>query len=203
MSNFPAPAPTYLGPPAHYSKGNNKPIDHITIHSTVSACVPGAARVVAAYFRTLEAGGSAHYVVDPAEVIQSAYDSVICWHAPPNAHSLGIEMCDMPALSLARWRRKTPPVHRASKWPLRWIEPNHRKMLRLTINLTAELCLAYDVPPVFLTPRMLRNGRRGITTHNNVSRAFHESTHWDPGFWPRRLFMREVRKEIARLKAAA
>lgn len=84
---------------------------------------------------------------------------------------------------------------------MRWIEPNHRAMLRRTINLTAELCLAYNVPAVFLSPRMLRAGRHGITTHNNVSKAFHQSSHWDPGVWPRRLFMREVRKEIARIKA--
>jgi hypothetical protein len=61
----------------------------------------------------------------------------------------------------------------------------------------ARLCLAYSIPAVWLSPRELRAGRRGITSHNNVSRTWHESTHWDPGFWPRRRFMGMVRDYMA------
>src|SRR5690349_19229744 len=96
MPKFKAPEPVYLGPPAHFTAGDNKPVSRIVIHSTVSECKAGGAREIAAYFRTKAAGGSAHYVVDPSEVVQAAYDSVVCWHAPPNEHSLGIEMCDTP-----------------------------------------------------------------------------------------------------------
>jgi hypothetical protein len=70
-------------------------------------------------------------------------------------------------------------------------------MLHVTAQLAAQLCLAYDIPAVWLTPRMLRAGRKGITSHNNVSRAWRQSTHWDPGFWPRRRFMRMVREYMA------
>src|SRR5690349_17271161 len=96
MPKFRAPAPPYLGPAAHTSEGDNRPINRIVIHSTVSPCEPGGARKIAAYFRGRGSGGSAHYVVDPGEVVQVVYDGVIAWHAPPNAHSLGIEMCDIP-----------------------------------------------------------------------------------------------------------
>jgi hypothetical protein len=187
MTTYPAPSPPFLGPAAHTSAGSNKPVKRIVIHSTVSPCVPGGARSIANYFRSQNSGGSAHYCVDPKEVVQVVGDSVIAWHAPPNAQSIGIEMCDMPTTASAT----------------RWNDANHKAMLALVARLTAELCLAYDVPPYFVGSVRLRLGRRGVTTHNMVSLAFGQSTHWDPGAWPRMKFMRLVRKERKAIIAAA
>jgi hypothetical protein len=201
MARIDPPSPVYLGPPARSSAGSNKPIRRVVIHSTVSPCEPGGARNIAAYFRSQSAGGSAHYVVDPEETVQSAYDSVIAWHAPPNSGSLGIEMCDIPGPvpnekpGSARWK--------ALKRSWRWARPEQRAMLKRTARLTARLCLAYDVPVQFVGPRELKAGKRGITTHANVSAAFKQSSHWDPGFWPRAWFMRMVRAEAKRLRARA
>lgn len=191
---IPPPAPPYLGPAAKSSVGSNKPIRRIVIHSTVSPCEPGGARNIASYFRSSRAGGSAHYVVDPGEVVQVVYDSVIAWHAPPNANSLGIELCDIPGP--VPGDKPGTAAYRAARRAWRWNRPEQRRMLRRAARLTAELCAAYDVPPVFLGPAKLRAGRVGITTHVNVSRAWGQSTHWDPGFWPRRAFMRKVRREL-------
>ena len=180
------PAPPYLGPAAHHGGDNNKPIRRIVIHSTVSPCVPGGARDVARYFRSADAGGSAHYVVDPREVVQVVYDSTVAYHAPPNLHSLGVELCDMPsAVNPGRWRGA-----------------NHRAMLELAAQLVAQLCVAYGVPDTFRTARQLRRGLYGITTHHEVSLAFGESTHWDPGSWPRRRFMRKVHRYVKQLREA-
>lgn len=202
MTNFPPPSPPYGGPPAHDSGDGNKPILRVVIHSTVSPCEPGGARQIATYFRTPAAGGSAHYVVDPEETIQAAYDSVVCWHAPPNSHTIGIEMCDMPGpvpdepKGTARWK--------ALKRSWRWAKPNQQKMLARTARLTARLCLAYDIPIEFLGVRDLRHAgsmrARGITTHANTSLAYHQSTHWDPGFWPRQQFMLMVKAHAAKLR---
>lgn len=195
------PEPPYLGPPDKSTPGSNKPITRVVIHSTVSPCKPGGARQIAAYFRSASAGGSAHYVVDPAETVQAAYDSVICWHAPPNPGSLGIEMCDIPGPvpndppGSARWK--------AARRSWRWARPEQQAMLKRTAELTAHLCLAYDVPIVWVDALRLRGGGHGITTHAEVSKAFGQSTHWDPGFWPRRRFMRLVRKAAARLEREA
>lgn len=192
-----APAPTYAGPARRSSAGSNKPIHRIVVHSTVSPCEPGGARRIAAYFRSDSAGGSAHYVVDPTEVVQVVYDSVIAWHAPPNPNSLGVEMCDMPgpvpndSPGSARWK--------ALKRSWRWAKPNQRAMLDRTARLVAELCAAYDVPPYFRGAAALRQGRRGVTTHHEVSQAFRQSSHWDPGWWPRYSFMRKVRKHHRRI----
>lgn len=182
----PAPAPPYLGPPAKSSRGDNKPISRIVIHSTVSSSKPGTARGIARYFRSPTAGGSAHYVIDADETVQVAYDSVIAWHAPPNQGSLGVELCD------------DPSDPRGIK---RWSDADHRAILERAAILVAELCLAYDVPARYVGPRRLARGWHGVTTHDAVSKAFSESTHWDPGAWPRRRFMGRVRHHVRRLAA--
>lgn len=191
------PTPPYLGPAHRSSSGSNKPINRVVIHSTVSPCEPGGARRIAAYFRSSAAGGSAHYVVDPGEEVQVVWDSTVAWHAPPNPRSLGVEMCDIPGPVpddkpwTARWK--------ALRRSWRWVRPEQRRMLARSARLTAHLCAAYDVPVRFLSPSQLRAGRRGITTHANVSAAWRQSTHWDPGWWPRRRFMRMVRREYREL----
>lgn len=179
------PAPPYLGPAAHTSSGSNKPIDRIVIHCTVSGCVYGGARDIARYFRSQSAGGSAHYTVDPGEAIQSVYDGVIAWHAPPNGHSLGVELCDPMTGPDSRWQDK-----------------NHEAMLQEAAVLVAQLCLAYGVPIVRLSVADLKAGKRGICGHVDVSGAFKQSSHWDPGpAFPWKHFMDLVRKAAANLQA--
>lgn len=186
---FPAPSPVYLGPPKFHGDAVNKPIRRIVLHSTVSPCVPGGARATAAYFRDgVVRPSSAHYCVDPGEVVQVTFDSVVAYHDGENVHELGIEMCDMPAIGRGAL--------------LRWTDKNHRAMLRLTIDLVARLCLANGIPATFLEAAHLNELARGITTHANESAAFHESTHWDPGDWPRQSFMRRVRRRMRRLEKA-
>jgi N-acetyl-anhydromuramyl-L-alanine amidase AmpD len=180
-----APTPPYAGPPYRSSSGSNKPIKRVVIHCTVSPCEPGGARNIAAYFRGSSAGGSAHYVVDPKETVQSAYDSVVAWHAPPNPNSIGVELCDPMKGSGRRWR-----------------DHNHQAMLRRAAALTAQLCLHYDVPIRKIDDADLRAGRKGICGHADVSDAFKQSSHWDPGPafpWPQ--FMDLVRGEARKLRA--
>ena len=89
--NYPAPNPPYLGPAKFHGGATNKPIDRITLHSTVGPTKAGSARGIAAYFRdTVTRPSSAHYVVDAAEVVQVVFDPVVAYHAPPNEHSIGV-----------------------------------------------------------------------------------------------------------------
>jgi N-acetyl-anhydromuramyl-L-alanine amidase AmpD len=178
------PAPPYVGPPAHSSGTANKPINRVVIHCTVSPCQPGVARATGRYFKMASAGGSAHYVVDPTEAVQTAWDSVTCWHAPPNSHSLGVELCDP----------MTGPDSR-------WADANHQSMLKRTAVLVAQLCLAYQVPITRLSVSELQAGRRGICGHVDVSQAWKQSTHWDPGpGFPWDQFMTYVRAAAADLQ---
>lgn len=182
--NYPPPNPAYIGPPAHHGPANNKPVDRIVIHETQSPCERGAARATARYFQTTDRDASAHYVVDPGEVIQSTYDSVVAYHAPPNQHSIGVELCGF----------SDPDDKR------RWLTSNRVAMRKRAQRLVAELCLAYGVPPYYRSARALRAGKRGVTTHRQVSDAWGQTSHWDPGAWPRLTFMRGVRAEVRAIK---
>ena len=189
MSRVPPPSPTYIGPPKHHGPPTNRPIKHVVIHSTVSPCEEGGARRIANYFKNPSYPSSAHYMVDPGEIIQGLYDSYIGYAAPPNEHKIHVEMCDMPGPRPKGTKEYIKSMR--SKW--RWNKSNQKRMLERTAWLTARICLAEDIPIQFVSSRGLRAGKQGITTHNNISKAFGQTSHWDPGWWPRRKFMRRVK----------
>lgn len=179
-----APSPEYVGPSPHVMHDahgrplDNKPIHRVVIHCTVSPAVAGGRYAVARMFKESTRTASAHYVVDPAGVVQVVFDSLVAEHAPPNQHSIGIELCDMQAGPVSRWQ-----------------DDAHQAILRRAANLTAKLCLAYGVPTRKLTPAQLVAGERGICGHVDVSNAFHETDHTDPGVgfpWP--AFLAQVHK---------
>jgi hypothetical protein len=182
----------------------------IVIHGSVSPCVPGGARAIGRFFQTGRVVSSAHYGVDPVEVIQYVSDHVEAYHCGYNHNSIGIEMCMYPKPSndLSDWLidDKEIEVHGRKVLPLVWLSKNHREMLDRTAKVTAQLCLSYDIEPVFYGRRKLlawnNRGQQhgGITTHNLMSKTFHKSVHWDPGAWPRTLFMRRVKKHYNMLK---
>lgn len=183
MTTYPPPSPPMI--PAKYFGDLQRPRD-VVMHSTVSSCASGSARATAHYFQVITREASAHYVVDPTETIQCVPDHVVAYHCGHNRDSIGVEMCEYPSvLNIARWFTKP-----------------HRQMRRRAVNLVARLCLAYEIPPHYVGPKGLKAGRHGITTHNSIRLAFPGvTTHWDPGAWPRRAFMRAVRARIAELEA--
>jgi len=196
---FPPPSPPYVGPADKSSGPGNKPIRRVVIHSTVSGSGRGVARAIAAYFRSDRAGGSAHYVVDAYETVQVVFDSIVAWHAPPNPHTIGVEMCDDPGPIPAEGERAAA----RKRW--RWLDPLHVLLLRRTAKLTAQLCLAYGLPIRMLDAGDLRANpdAEGITTHDYTSQAFRQSSHWDPGFWPERRFVKLTRRYAASMTRAA
>jgi len=182
-----APSPPYVGPAKFHGTRSNKPLRRVVIHGTVSPCAPGGARSIAAYFRkTVTRPSSAHYVVDPGEVVQVVFDSWVAYHAPPNSGSIGVELCDPVAGSPARWK-----------------DANHVAMLARAAHLVAGLCLAYGIPLRKVGPAGLRIGRRGICGHVDVSNAWHQTTHTDPGAgFPWDQFMALVKEEAKKIRDA-
>lgn len=178
------PAVPYYGPVVHFNKGNNLPPTRVVIHCTAGpgqTCAKGA-QGTAKYFQDPKAGGSAHYITDLDETIQCAYDDVICWHAPPNPHSLGIEMeCSL-----------------AGDGKGHWGQTDHITMMHRTAKLVAQKCLQYGIPIVKLSVADLQAGKHGVCGHADVSKAFHQSTHTDPGsYFPWDQFMVWVKEEAA------
>lgn len=160
---------------AHDSGTGNAPPTRIVIHATCpnvgypNASAAGTALGTARYFQSQSAGGSAHYVCDGVSEQHCVPDNVVAWHAPPNAHSIGIEICaeggDYPkSYTRAQWLSD-------AVWP---------GVLRAAAR-TRELCDRYGVPMVKLSPADLAAQRHGICGHVDVSNAFKQSTHSDPG----------------------
>ena len=199
----PASPPVVPAHSSNYGDRENHPIKWNVIHSTVSPCVPGGARNIARLIdqNHPNQGKSWQYVIDPAEVIQCVGDSFVAWHCGFNTHSLAYEMCDVPGPvpddkpGSAAWK--------AAKRAWRWSRPNQIKMLNRTARLVARNSLAYDIPMRFVGVKGLLAGKRGITTHACMSKAFKKSTHWDPGFWPKRTFVLLVRAHAVRIKRRA
>ena len=172
-------------PAYHYSVGSNLPINRIVIHGTVSATRPGGARATASYFQNPASGGSAQYIVDPVETIQSAFDDTICWHAPPNQGSIGVEFCDwvywqQGGQTVADldpfWAGKTE-----ADFNRRWSLPRWDAMLRRGAQLVSNLASQHSVPVARLSVADLLVGHHGICGHVDVSQAWHQTDHTDPG----------------------
>lgn len=147
-----------------HGPADNYPITRIVMHGTVSPCVPGGAAAVARMFHTSSRDASTQYVVDPTTVVQCVPENVIAYGAPPNKGAIHVEQCDPQGGS-----------------PSRWQDAPHQAMLRLAARLVAGLCKKYDLPIRKLDPADLLAGRKGICGHADVSQAWHQTDHVDPG----------------------
>jgi N-acetyl-anhydromuramyl-L-alanine amidase AmpD len=151
------------------SGGNAHPT-RVVIHATAPnigwprASEAGKALSTARYFAGPKAGGSAHYIVDVAGEQHCVPESTVAYHAPPNAHSIGIEICAEATYSREQWL--SPQV-----WPA---------VLRAAAR-TADLCSRYGIPAVRLGPAALKAGGKGVCGHWDISQAFKQSSHTDPG----------------------
>ncbi len=163
------PAITTMGPALHMS-GPNEPIQRVVIHTTspgqpgTSSSASGMAHATAKYFQSPKAGGLAHYITDVGAEEHCCPDHTACWHAPPNQHSIGIEICAEPTYTRAEWLSDQvwPAVLRAQQRAL-------------------EVCHRFGVPWVRIGVDELRAGHHGVCGHVDVSGAWHQTDHTDPG----------------------
>lgn len=182
---FQAPQVPFI--PARHHGGSQTP-KAIVMHATVSSDNKGTARQIATWWNgPTSPMSSAHYTVDPGEVIQSVGDHTVAYHCGFNANSIGVEMCDEQVGPAARWQ-----------------DADSTAIIRRAANLVAQLCLAYGIEPVRPTIAQLKaKGPHGIYGHNDSRLAFGGTTHSDPRDFPWPMFMRLVRKEVRRLRKAA
>lgn len=148
----------------NHGPADNLPITRIVMHGTVSPCRTGQARATAEMFATTKRDASTQYVVDPGEVVQCVKDTVVAYGAPPNKGAIHIEQCDPQAGKVTRWQ-----------------DDNHQAMLHRAAALTAVLCHKYSIPIRKIDATDLKRGKKGICGHSDVSAAWHQTTHTDPG----------------------
>ena len=113
--------------PSNYGSPRERKIDHIVIHYTGNN--GDTAENNAKYFQGANRQASAHYFVDPEEIVQSVRENDRAFHAGDkvmNDRSIGIEMCSM----------------KDAKG--QYYIPN--KTVALTAKLTRELMAKYGIP---------------------------------------------------------
>lgn len=162
-----------VAPQASKHGGANGRITRVVIHCTdpssleyPAASAAGQAAGTARYFAQGSGGrnASAHYVVDVAAEFHTVADDVKAYHAPPNAGSVGIEICGRAKYSREQWLS-------AQVWPA----------VARAAARTRELCDRHGVPRTRVGPSQLKAGAAGVCGHIDVSLAWHETTHTDPG----------------------
>lgn len=152
----------------------------IVMHDTEG----GTAEGIAAYFAGPNAQGSAHLVVDNKECYRCLTDSQVPWGAPgANSKGFHIEQCGYARWSAVVWKK-------------------HLETLKRAAYKAAFHCHKYNIPPVFVQAKGLKNGQKGVTTHKECTKAF-GGTHTDPGpMWPRKIFMFYVRRYVLQMRKA-
>jgi len=160
-------------------------IEVVVMHTMEIAERSDAAAICARWFRTPVSKVSAHYCVDAGTVIQCVREKDIAWHARGgNANSVGVE--------LAGFARQTEDA---------WADRYSDRVLRRAAQVVGDVCRRRKIPVRWLTADDLLAGRRGITGHAEVSRAFRRSDHWDPGAgFPTEAFLDRVRRAQARAR---
>jgi len=161
--------------------GSNGTVTRIVIHDMEMPEAGTTAETCAQMFHTTTRQASAHFCVDNDSAIQCVPLDCRAWHAPPNTGSVGIEH--------AGYARQT----RAQ-----WLDSYGLKMLDISAELTARLCKMFGIPIVKLSVTDLKNGKRGICGHVDVSNAWHKTSHTDPGSnFPWDVYLDMVRKHSA------
>jgi N-acetyl-anhydromuramyl-L-alanine amidase AmpD len=143
---------------------NRTTIDWIVIHTMEIAQTSTTALQCARDFATTSDNRSAHYCVDNATIIHCVQEKDIAFAAPPNTPGMELEHAGFASMTAAEWGS----VYSTA-------------MLQLSAQLSASIVLRYDVPIVWLSSQDLIDGKRGFTSHANISNAFHQTDHQDPG----------------------
>lgn len=157
-------------------------VDWIVLHCMESPEAATTAENCARYLATLPDGEekrSCHYFTDCDSVVQGVAEEHIAWHAPgANRKGIGMEHAGYARLTEANW-----------------LDDYGGRMLSLSAPLSAKICKRWSIPPVFVNAGGLLTGRRGITTHAEVTKAWPERGHghMDPGpGWPMDWYIKRV-----------
>lgn len=151
----------------HYKKATNRSIDLIVIHTMEAGEYSNTAENVAAWFAGPNAPiASCHYCIDCDSIVQCVKDEDIAYHCKgSNDNSIGFEH--------AGYAKQTDKE---------WHDDYSKKMLELSSELCAKLCIKHNIPVKFIDAVGLINKERGITTHAEVTKAHNISGgHSDPG----------------------
>lgn len=151
--------------PAHYYEGRKRPLRLIVIHTMEAPEGENTAENIAAYFASGAVVASAHACVDQDSVVVCLPMSDTAFAAPgANADGYQVEHAGYAAQDAAGWA-----------------DAASQAMLRISAAHTREIALAAGIPLRHLSDSELAAGAAGFVGHDQVSRVYKLSDHWDPG----------------------
>lgn len=164
-------------------KGRKKKVRLIVIHTMEAQERLQTAENVAKYFKTVDA--SSHGCFDSDSHVRVVENEDTAWTAPGvNSESINYE--------LAGFAKQTAED---------WADTYSINMLEIVAFVAARDALEFDIPIRKLTLDQLRNGSKGFVAHDDVSKVYKQSTHWDPGpNFPWNYFLGRVRAYQAAVK---
>lgn len=161
-------------------------IKYVVIHTAETPETDSAAEGVANYFKNIDRVASAHITVDNNSAVRSVADKDTAWAAPPcNSNGLHLELAGRSSQSAANWS-----------------DVYSTQLLKNAAVIAAQWCMANNIYIRKLTTAQLKEGKiTGIVGHADVTNAFHQSDHTDPGrFFPWKQFIDLTYVEYRRRK---
>lgn len=155
-------------PPRSYTAGRggwaNVP-RVIVIHYTAGSARPTSAEDGAAYDQRRTDQVSAHYYVDQNSVVQCVRTTDMAHTAYPIGNHIGIhyELCD------------------TEQTREQWLDPTSDATITMAAKQIARDAAKYAIPIRHLRVDQLRAGAYGLCGHGDITEAFHQGDHEDPG----------------------
>lgn len=136
----------------------------IVLHDPEGGTGHTGAENAASWFQNVASGGSTQFCCDDDSIQQTLSIAAVSWGAPyANRQGVHIE-----CWGWAHWSRKE------------WLKEAAGSLDRCAF-LVAYISHICGIPIRTLTDDEVRDGKRGVTTHAQCTRAFHAGTHTDPG----------------------
>lgn len=148
----------------HSGRQGQQPI-WVVLHTAETNELPNSAEGVANYFATTDRKASAHLTADSNSVVRSVKDTDTAFGAK-GANNLGLHM---------------EHAGRAKQTAAEWADAYSTAMLGQSAKAVALWCREFNIPVRFVDRKLLLAHQPGITTHDEVSKAFPGTGHWDPG----------------------
>jgi hypothetical protein len=152
-------------------------ISWVIIHDMESPETGTGAEDCARWFQNPAAKGSAHICADNNSCVRSVYDDAMAAGAPgSNTQGLHIEICG--------YARQTKAD---------WFDQFSLDAMDNAANCVAQWLHKHNLPNQYVDVAGLIAGKKGWSTHANVTKAFKRSTHTDPGEgFPRDYFQERI-----------